>query len=1657
MLEDDEDDEDDNNDGSRERGAPPLHSDDELREGAQVPGGNHPFMGRVALEALRRHEEVMLEESELECVPNTSFCIPSLYLRPLRLCAVNQHATCLSSYDVDQYGPELVFVGIGEAIPQHFQLVFWLMEVINRGQDFTNFVVPVSGRTRLTQVPCGKRFQVTGVEEVFRPPEDSEDDGIERYYEDWPKTDTPIETYAQYCRGEHEDEPEGEYDRTYVATRMVRIRLGIIPIEYQSEEDGEVRTVAQVLRVSFAPGFHGLQFINERILSREHLSNMNKGEHTQVQHWCSTWKQVMNYEASVNLGLTGLRMPSTSNVRNLVGPLSVLHLLSPFNVLERILNNLHGGYCGSVRKSPGIVPGTLRIHGFPDISQPHVLSQALGFARRKTRAYQALMTRWCNRFVAMRCDETGATLPRVLPAFRYINASIYVEISLGNSSEKMEEPGKILKVVLPPIIVAIVGYFLGTRSSSDDGALCGCSLEEYIAPHVQNGMGVVTHSLMDERYVGQKEVVIDVAQGGMFSRSRLTFLLSLQTMRDKGVGPVQIASSYKRYLSMSQEILLRIELMKVLGSERVHQTAKIITGLVKNHELCGSVAAALGSCWERVPADVCTLSQRLIWDQEQAVWHEFLCALCVLNESARMNSMNITALLFGLVADVFTFLGTHNTTWIFKQFTTWVMGGNGHFRTAEGVYTLKRNSSGLSSVVLAFFNFCLLAMSKLDDIVDKDKLCLDILFLVRVTAPTLEKMATMIFVNGKLKSAPSSVTLLRATACDELFRNMNNLALHMAVLTIPRGTTSSGLSTVTADAVKDEPVRAVITVQQMPGMSQPFLFTGTNANPNHEQNEPCKSMITVMHTTHPGAPRLDQSADPMAPSARREADGGANKKRKQANRVESDSTEGISTEPADRGVHDLLAWALSVLPAVARRVALHNKLGQCDFEINDVILRFFDWVVSFVSRFMPWVIGSTITSDFQRIMQGYLAHGVGVSLLITVAKHLKQPNATYTAAVHASLSDMESSAMGFGPLHTVLITGLTRVVDTNLLCVNQLIRRILGTPVLDLDWLCATLCGRRYDPPREGVTRDAASPSTGFFVGVHGAGDPLMINRGSTNALRASQFLNRWMGHPGHMDGGFVLVPGLGDHQTYVAEQLYLERYISLAKGQYPVYKTMILECGSKSVELEVLLNEEDVSLRRFCAILGVPFVAGTPFAEPDENGEIGGGGGGGGGGRFRAPGDDSFAQGGGAAGRGPSNPSSYLFVHRDGNSGGRGGSGTSSVPSIKRSYVNLVAHLLITAIQGNEALHAENSATFASNLYRWILRRYVPIQFVPNGLILAESFRHSMSGVEPLAVYVENSLILSDSEVRYDEVFPEYMMRPMGKNQLRNQTGEFRPVYGPYLPEDAMHMGAWVRQCELLLGGLPSDGVFRPISGVPIRSQELRPTRVYPVRDAQGNRGTVCVCPFGMSFTLLIIGSRRYALELENYQTFLWDNDILVGPLVHRANAVVRTPETQDERDRRRVKQVAPPLGLILPRDDEDMFRDVEFELLEGWEPSFMDRCRVSSRRYFMDVHGNYLVRNKEGHSVTVHFDELNLVPLGTPMRVEADLLRDGEHADFVGPHYDRLHIEGWLRYPDECSEEESRPDRVYVLLQNDEGVLRLCDVEVEGCGLDGPGIWRE
>jgi len=320
-----------------------------------------------------------------------------------------------------------------------------------------------------------------------------------------------------------------------------------------------------------------------------------------------------------------------------------------------------------------------------------------------------------------------------------------------------------------------------------------------------------------------------------------------------------------------------------------------------------------------------------------------------------------------------------------------------------------------------------------------------------------------------------------------------------------------------------------------------------------------------------------------------------------------------------------------------------------------------------------------------------------------------------------------------------------------------------------------------------------------------------------------------------------------------------------------------------------------------------------------------------------------------------------------------------------------------MSSLIGPVELHSDNSIALGKGLFQLMAMRTLPQQAVPTTTLLCETFQ-----------YKYGEVVGDQVDIRASR---DYFFRPrVCYSAWRNKkVKHMNCLVGNHPLEDVIHIHAWVHLHHMHMGKLPSCFYFMPRM-VP-RSAELVPGRIYPVLDSEGLTGTICACPEGKSYVLLVLdGCEPRALHLAEWHRELYASNLQVAPLIFRKHAVVQ--RSDKSLGVLAMQRVRPPTGEAT-----------------GWRHEYDVRIHpgVGADNY-LDYDGNYLINPDEGPT---HWRDAHaqLVALGTHIYatkasvVEA-LPRD--KAKMPGGNY--THVKGWLRYPDECDEGYQRSNSVCV-----------------------------
>ena len=383
------------------------------------------------------------------------------------------------------------------------------------------------------------------------------------------------------------------------------------------------------------------------------------------------------------------------------------------------------------------------------------------------------------------------------------------------------------------------------------------------------------------------------------------------------------------------------------------------------------------------------------------------------------------------------------------------------------------------------------------------------------------------------------------------------------------------------------------------------------------------------------------------------------------------NTNAASTLPTNKKEREDLAWTMCVLMQATRQLALLNKTGQVDFEINSVCKTFTEWVRGIVHDHFHSFFGGSLFLSYDRVIAGFTSRQVATTFMSTCARHISE-SLSMTEANTKVLMDMETAPLTLHSCNLAICNALTHLVDTNLILVNQIIRDKLGTPVLPPMFLFSIFGDEQLDT------------GTSYYEELFSWLSQIVQGRQNDSEFVA----------------GYVSVAKLGTAEDYASKEGYMESFFGVAKNNIFTYITAVRECTTKTFDLTnfLCMDTSMLDFGRLVSRLGV--------------------------------GGDEIHNTRGHAAFTDAHRSTYIFTHTGGGGADAAQPRTNGVP---RTWVNIIQHLLVTSIQGQSELHADNMFTFGANLTELMFSRCAPVQAVPSRCIVYESFKHYSDEVLPL------------------------------------------------------------------------------------------------------------------------------------------------------------------------------------------------------------------------------------------------------------------------------------------------------------------------------------
>lgn len=1370
---------------------------------------------------------------------------PKEIINPLRMCAVNQFVQLMQPTK-DPYistSCELVLVFKGTQVPEHFRMMVYAMDCLNKMPSLKGSFVPHTGLTRPLTVVTGKtktgvKFDVTGVERVLVSDESKQDEVMTNFIQ----TTNGIPTFRARCAKTRANKQV----QMFAHVNPVEMVWGIVPVEYELQ-GVKKRLIFQVLRVIPQPGFHLMDAIRRRFFSKR--KDAKPKEERMVADVCYYLVQILNHEADINYGMDGGWTPQNPNpwtVTQPHQPTSVESMLSPFTVLERILHHIPGGYTGNA-PSGGIEMcvdvSTLNIGGFPAFATSESAQVVWELYQKLHGIYLKKLCCFYKEFGA--ANESFATNDTFTHPFRSVlrgesginlnRFDLYMQMcfTLGNFMKFSErkEFKDAERFMFPKAVVACLDFFLFNKKS-----VSGMATSEdkcvFVKAHVGDQLfdDKVTETKIAAIYrVCSEQSIVDFPKACQSKAARDSLRKHLHDHVDAKIAVDEIAVHlYENHMTLQLTTTMNGLALDQWMSDRVYFAACLMNQLSSNKSTGPCAGIRNG---RRFLLDGNGPHCKLVHDECALSWCVLNAGLCRLNQTVRANPLNLNLIWAMLNGDVLTFLGLHNETWRWMMYCVMVASCYGHLRAVtqdghskneEVPLTAKPNSVGLNEVVVKTVNFCLEGLlSSLLPLSEEERRCLGISKQDRVTRAAVEEASAVGFANGQIVSKPLSSQLMQAVLFDEALRSANKELLDgLTTTALPRDS-NAGEGTVTK-LLKPERGGAFEkgVTRQLPGMGWYVLCFASNTNAmNSVIGEIIGTLAKgAMLVYPPGAPQSTGLASSLA----------VRDKRKRGQATRSAMWTGESMMPTSMEERQHLAYVLSVGCIYARHLGLMNKSAHSDWEISSPVYMYVDWFKKYFMEHFSCMFSAYLGESCDRIIKGVIARAVASCHVCTVISNFDREN-DYSnedmtfSALYNSMMAMEASSMTLYWANLALLNSITHVVDSKLVIVNQLIRWKCQMPVLPVDYLELVL--QPLDATSVGII-------TKRYVREHAELGKFL--------KRVLEVRARQQDNPNepirHFQGNYIQVPGLGTSADYAHIESYLLRFCGVNTGSKQTYMQMFHEVASKSVDLTGVLDmtRTMISVKTLFENFGL---------------EVG---------------SACDSQPGGYHHRGHT----YLIRAVDPEDA------KAAVPTGK-IWVHIGQALLIASLTGNVELHADNSIHVGKGIFNLIARKTVPQQAVPSMMLMLETF-----------TFKQGDVIADTLEFKTTR---QYFFRPQicYKAWRCGEIHELNKVIGNLPLEDTVHIHAWVQMHTNIVRKPPQSFYYIPMRT--FRSPELVPGRIYPLKGALGNDGVICLCPGGYDCALIRIGQADVeVVALSMWTKRLNDLCMQVGPLVYRKHAAI-------------------------------------------------------------------------------------------------------------------------------------------------------------------------
>ena len=1304
---------------------------------------------------------------------------PSEIMNPITMCAVNQFVQ-IKNPVVDPFvstSCELVLVCKGNQVPDTFRMMIYAMDCLNKVSSLKGCFVPHTGLTRALTNVTGKtknavKFDVIGIERVLVPDESKQDETRTNFIE----TEHPIPTFRARCAKARADKQVPCYARV----NPVEMQWGILPVEYTVGPDtlkNKRRMIFQVLRVIPQPGFSLMDAVRRKFIDKR--NEIKSRDERMISDVCFCLKQIVNAEADNNYGMEGgwdIQNPDPWAVNQPMQPTSVEAILSPFTVLERILHHIKGGYSGRIAtdEMQCVNLSSLKIGGFPYLGTAENAQRIIDEYQVRHQIYLKKLCCFYKDFMIERenfnVENYSFAFTPVLrleesDAVRNLNGmdlQFQMFFTLGNFMKFAErrEFREAERFMFPKAAVACLDFFLFNKKSVF-GQATNEDKRKFVLAHVGDQLfyDKVTETKIAAIYrVCSEQSLVDFPKACQSKAARDSLRKHLQdSVGDKVAADEMVVQLYESHMLLQLTTTMNGLALDQWMSDRVYYAACLVNQLCVNDgsNPCSGVRAAklflFKDCGLGATRDL------VAHDESAMGWCMLNAALCRLNKTVCANPLNLNLIWAVIKGDTLTFLGLHNETWRWIMYCVMVASCYGHLRAStqdghakseEVPLTAKPNSVGLNEVVVKTVNFCFEGLlASLVPLSEGERRALRFNKCDRSTRAGMEDKSAVQFSNGRIVSKPMASELMQAVLFDEALRSANKELLDgLTTTALPRdsnageGTTSKLLKPERGGAYEKGETK------QLPGMGWYVLCFASNTNAvNAIIGEIIGTLAKgAMLIYPPGAPQSMGLASTLT----------VRDKRKRGQATRSAMWTGESMMPTSMDERQHLAYILSVCGIYSRHLGLMNKSAHSDWEISTPVYIYLDWFKKYFMEHFSCKFSAYLGESCDRIMKGVIARGVAGCHMSTVLCNLDKENDSHVEdktfhAMYASMMAMEASALTLYWANLAMLNGITHVVDSKLVLVNQLIRWKCQVPVLPIEFL-EIVMQPMYEEQRRAL-EEVEWPHEYEVLKT-------FLERIKDVRARSADNPNEPIRH---FQGNYIQVPGVGTTADYTHIESYLLRFCGVNTGCKHTYLQMFQEVAAKCIDLTAVLDMTRTMLD-----------VKTLFQN------------------FRVDvGSACDSQPGGYHHKG----NTYLIRALDPEDA------KAATPTGK-TWVHINQLLVVASLIGDVELHADNSIHMGRNIFKLIANKTIPQQAVPSMTIVMETFAYKQGDVIADHFYYKTK--------RQYFFRPQVCYKAWKSGEIQ----ELNCIVGKLPLEDTIHIHAWVQVHTTLVRRPPVDFYYIPM-----------------------------------------------------------------------------------------------------------------------------------------------------------------------------------------------------------------------------------------------------